>query len=507
MSKSVAYLAVLLTCLFSSATAEARRPNVILLESDDHHFQALGCMGDPVQTPNIDKLAARGVLFRNNVCQGTACSPSRNALLAGAYPHNTGIYYNKDGNLPDGIWTFPQALLRTGYHTALVGKNHFKPYSTVSMRDRTAAMAADEMRSLGFEYLFSTTGKVAAATAKDEVGEDPYRQYLASKGLLDKLTDDYKSRRGIADLTDLRPSVLSVDDYHDTYIASRAIDYLATTQKDEPFFLWVDFVAPHPPADAPEPYHSMHPVSSVRLPHKTVTPIEGIPAARAKIDPETYQKFRAAYYGMISLLDAQVGRIVAALEKSGQLENTIIIFAGDQGSMLGDLGLWGKGVFYRGSINSPLVIAGPQELVKHNAVDRPVQLIDLAPTILGWAGASEDDLAHCRGLSLAPLLTGVGEFERRDAFAEDAETKMVVNDRYKFIDSPSGPKLFDLEKDPNETTNVADKRTGLVENMQRKLERWEATSGTRLPPSPKLLPNGRTKKKAAAEPPMNTDKL
>ena len=100
----VACFTGLVVCSVLVSTAggtEPRRPNIILLESDDHHYQALGCMGDPVRTPNIDRLAARGVLFRNNVCQGTMCSPSRNALLTGTYPHNTGIYHNRDGNLPE----------------------------------------------------------------------------------------------------------------------------------------------------------------------------------------------------------------------------------------------------------------------------------------------------------------------------------------------------------------------------------------------------------------------
>lgn len=464
--------------------AETKRPNIILLESDDHHYQALGCMGDPVRTPNIDRLAARGVLFRNNVAQGTMCSPSRNALLTGAYPHNTGVYHNRDGNMAAGIWTFPQALRRAGYRTALVGKNHFKPQSEVAVRDRTTQIETAELRTLGFDYVHAMRGKVAAATSKNGAGDDPYCLYLEKKGLLEKLRQDYAGRRGLADLTDLRASPLGEENYQDTYIANQAIEYLASNKDERPFFLWVDFVAPHPPADAPEPYFSMHDPAQVRKPIPSQNKAPTTKRTR-DVSEETYQKFRAAYYGMVTLLDAQVGRIEDALEKSGQLENTIIIFTGDQGSMLGDLGLFGKGVFYKGSINSPLVIAGPPGLVTKAVVDRPVQLIDVVPTILEWAGASSDDIAHCRGASLAPLLTGRGEFARREAFSEDATTKMIVNERYKYIASPVAPLLFDLQADPNETQNVIDQLPEIRAELKQKLEQWTATTGEVLSPNSK----------------------
>lgn len=474
---------------WAAVAAETRRPNIVLLESDDHHYQALRVMGEPLQTPHIDRLAARGVLFRNNVCQGTMCSPSRNALLTGSYPHNTGVYHNRDGNMAADAWTIALALRRAGYTTALVGKSHFKPHSDVAVRDRTAELTTAQLNRLGFDYVHAVAGKVSAATSKLGPGQDPYRDYLRDKGLLDKLQQDYAENRGGGRADYVGASVLPEEHYQDTYIASRAIDFIAAHTGEKPFFLWVDFVAPHPPADAPQPYASMYEAAAMRKPLRGA---EGQTAAarRRPASDETYQRFRAAYYGMITLLDAQVGRIVAALEQSGQLDNTVIVFTGDQGSMLGDLGFWGKGVFYKGSINSPLVIAGPAGLVRPGVVDRPVELIDLAPTFLDLAAASSEDRARCRGESLAALLSGRGEYRRSAAFAEDHETKMVVTARYKYIQSPSEALLFDLEADPDELVNLAGKRPEVEAELGRRIAEWLDQTGPVLPPNT-VAPNRR----------------
>lgn len=465
--------------LLAGGSAYAARPNLIILESDDHHYQALGCMGDPVRTPHIDRLAQRGVLFRNNLAQGTACAPSRNALLTGAYPHNTGVYDNRDGNMAAGIWTFPQALQKAGYRTALVGKNHFKPHSeAASVRERTAEGQRRELESLGFEYIHAITGKVAAASGRYVPGQDAYRDYLQQKGVLDKLRADYEKRDRS---TGIEPSVLGVEDYQDTYIASRAIDFIRGHDRDRPFFLWVDFVAPHPPADAPLPYATMYDPAQVR---RKIPPPEGrVLRGRQKITEEEARRFRAAYYGMITLLDEQVGRIVAALEQTGRLENTVIVFAGDQGSMLGDHGQWGKGVFYKGSINSPLVIAGPG-VRGGQVVDRPVELIGVAPTLLELAGAPAEAVARCQGESLLPLLSGRGEYRRTYAFAEEFKAKMIADDRHKLIADPEEPMLFDLQADPEERKNLHGKLPDVQMRLQRELKGVLARTGPVKPPNP-----------------------
>jgi arylsulfatase A-like enzyme len=462
-------------------------PNIILLESDDHHPLALGCMGGPVRTPNIDALAARGVLFRDNVCQGTMCAPSRNALITGKYPHQTGVYDNHDGAMKAGVWTFPAALQRAGYVTALVGKNHFKPAPLPPERRGGEDGKVASTRALGFDHVHSMGGKVAVGTPSwnppADQDPDPYRAYLRGKGLLEKLETDYAARGNQGSSLEAKPSVLSEEDHQDSYIATQAIEWLRSAPGgDKPFFLWVDFVAPHPPADAPLPYATMY--DWRQMPAPLPAP-EGAPASGKKkvVSDEEARRFRAGYYGMVSALDAQVGRIIKALEAGGLLDNTVIVFAGDQGSMLGDLGLWGKGVFYRGSIGSPLVVAGVPGALRGAVVDRPVALIDLAPTFLELAGAAAEDIQACSGHSLAPLLTGKGAYARAAAFAEDHLNQMATDGRYKYARGKNGAMLFDLAADPQETRNLDGTLPDVEARMKRLIDDWRVATPPVLPPN------------------------
>lgn len=480
---------------FAPPAPADRPPDIILLESDDHHPMALGCMGDPVQTPHIDRLAARGVLFRNNVCQGTMCSPSRNSLLTGSYPHNTGIYHNQDGAMAPAAWTFPDALRRAGYATALVGKNHFKPHSSFAGKptQKPYGETARELQALGFDRVHAISGKVSAASKKTGPGLDPYRDYLRDKGLLAKLEEDYAKNRSEGSESVLA-SVLPEEDWQDSYTATKAIESIREAPKDKPFLLWVDFVSPHPPADPPARYLEMYDWRNMRTPIPAPPSSEPLKGRAKRLTPEVCQRFRAGYYAMITALDAQVGRIVEALEEAGRLENAVIAFYGDQGSMLGDHGLWGKGVFYKGSINSPLIIAGPKDFLRGAKVDRPVELLDLAPTCLEIGDATPADRGRCRGLSLMPLLTGKGQYARTAAFAErEGEARMVVDKRYKWIPHPETPMLFDLSEDPDERTNLAGKLPDVQARLQGLIDQWLAATPPIRPPNPragKAVTNG-----------------
>lgn len=462
--------------------------NIVFLESDDHHYQALGCLGDPVSTPNLDALAARGLLFRNNVCQGTACAPSRNSLLTGSYPHNTGVYHNQDSNFTEPLWTFPAALQRAGYTTALVGKNHFKPHSEYTGRpaDKPYELQLRETHALGFDHVHSISGKVSVATSKADPSEDPYRAYLQEKGLLTAFEEYYDEHYADARSGPPVAAMLKEDDSQDAYIATKAIEYLASDHSGKPFFLWVDFVHPHPPADPVEPYLSQYDWETMREPLPRANPDEPLRGLAKHRTEETYKRFRAGYYAMITALDTQVGRIVDALEANGQLENTLIVFAGDQGSMLGDLGFWGKGEFYKGSINSPLVMAGPEHFQQGKVIDRPVQLLDLAPTFLELAGASEEDRQQCFGESMAPLLTGEGDYLRAVAYAEEYTSKMATTSEYKLVRNEEGEdQLFDLVNDPNELKNIIGSLPVIEAEMNQLLDDWLARTGPIREPNPR----------------------
>jgi arylsulfatase A-like enzyme len=487
--------------------SSSKRPNIIFLESDDHNFQSLGCMGEPVKTPNIDRLAARGVLFRNNICQGTACAPSRNSLLTGSYPHNTGVYYNPDGNMDAGVWTFPLALQRSGYSTALIGKNHFRPNSEYvgEIAYKPYDLQIRDLNTLGFEYIHAIGGKVISATGTaTPPHSNAYRDYLREKGVLEKLENDYEKNRKEIPAISSSPSALSEEDCEDSYIARQVIQFLQNYSGDKPFFIWTDFVSPHPPADAPEPYASMYDVKKMRMPisdplEKAPPRVKALAEGLKKIKPEDYQKFRTGYYAMITALDTQIGHILDALEKKGELDNTVIIFAGDQGSLLGDHGLWGKGSYYKGSANSPLIIAGVPSIQKGKTIDSPVELLDVAKTILEVAGAPDPDLKKCRGYSLMPFLTGNGSFQGKEAFAEEADWQLIQDSQYKYVRYPEQNILFDLKNDPNELHNLAGTLPAVEEKMTHQIDEWLSNTAPVKKPNFKPVAPGAEKGHPAAE--------
>lgn len=475
--------ALLAALLPASAPGAADRPNLVLLMSNDHHPDLLGAIGSDVRTPHIDGLAARGAVFRNNVCQGTTCAPSRNSLLTGKYPHNTGIYRNQDGNMAPGVWMFPQALRRAGYHTALVGKNHFKPHGSTEAGERTSDEQMEQLQGLGFDYIHALNRKISAYTGKGEPGDDRYRDYLRGLGLLELFQTDYRDHRDKHFLNS-HASVLPEEHHYDTYIGTEAVRFVEKYRGEEPFFMWVDFLSPHEPADAPEPYASMYEPEAMPLPRDFDR--SRISGRLKEVTDDELRAFRAGYYAMITHLDAQVGRIVEALEKKGKLEDTVIVFTADQGAMLGDQGQWGKGEFYRGAVSSPMVVAGPG-VKPGTVVDRPVELTDLPPSFLELAGASPKDREECHGHSLLPLLTGRGEYGRRYAFAETHDRKMVFDGRYKYLQQAEGSTLWDLEEDPRELNNVVAEHPGVEKRLKQALADWLEATPPVLPPNPRPL--------------------
>lgn len=478
----------------SMASSPPQRPNIIVLESDDHHFAALGYMNPAIRTPNLDKLAARGVVFRRNICQGTMCAPSRNSLLTGTYPHNTGVYHNKDGGMVADVRTFPQALQRAGYVTALIGKNHFKPNTAVpdASLDKPRQMFIRELQSLGFDHVDPMRGKVTSGIAAYQPGFNSYQDYLQERNLLSVFQEDYVKNRNNGDAITATPSVLAEEHTQDAFIASKLIAYLDHLEKGKPFFIWTDFVAPHPPADAPQPYASWYSPADMPYPledalaHAPPQVVEQAKRQAAKHSKEDYRKFLAGYYAMVSALDAQIGLIVQALEKRGLLESTVIIFAGDQGWIAGDHGLFGKASYYDGSVRSPLLIAGTSRVRQGVSINETVELLDVAPTILDLAGIPSAEQKFCHGQSLLPFLSGEGEYRPKLAFAEEREWKMVFDGRYKYVRYPGQNVLFDLEADPQELHNLAGTRSTVEARLEAAIDHWLATTPPDRPKNPVL---------------------
>ncbi len=355
---ALAGLIVTISGLLCAETESPRQPlNVVLIEADDLNAMTVGYMGHPiVKTPHLDRLAAQGTVFTNCIVQGTACAPSRNSLITGSYPHNTGIYMNQSGaGLTENVWTFPAALQRAGVYTALYGKNHFRPFG-LNARGSYEEQNQVIRQQLGFDHAFSMMGKVAVSARKHPPESDPYAKYLYDKGTYDQLVNAYtKTRNGDIDFP------LVENDYVDSFIINSAIEWLGAQQeRDNPFFLWVDLTLPHPPMDVPRKYKTLY--KNVELPPVIPVRKAGLPASLANemgALRKDATEYRRGYYAMVTMMDVLIGRLVDHLDKSGLRENTIVIFIADQGSMIGHHGLYAKKYFYKEVINSPTIISHP----------------------------------------------------------------------------------------------------------------------------------------------------
>jgi len=436
--------------------AEAKKFNVVMVEADDLNPMTLGYMGHRVvKTPHLDRLAAQGTVFKNCIVQGTACAPSRNSLLTGTYPHNTGIYMNaSSAELPENCWTFPAALSRAGVYTAFYGKNHFR---------------TDQ---LGFDLNFSTGGKVAVSARKHPPGKDPYITHLHERGLQDRLVAAYKNRKGL----DIE-FPLDEEDYLDCFIINSAIKWIATEEaRKDPFFLWIDLTLPHPPMDVPKKYKDLY--KDVELDPVIPGLKTGLPASLAKDmnqSPRNLTAYRRGYLAMITMMDALVGRLVDHLDKSGLRENTIVIFIADQGSMTGHHGLYSKKYFYKEVINSPTIISHPKH-GKGKVITRPVELLDISKTMVTLYGCDSKDLSQTHGYDLMPLLKG-GAFERKYAHAEQHEVNMIQDEHFKLVTYKDGEILYDLKNDPDELTNAIAKHRSVAKTLRQKRDHWLANSG------------------------------
>lgn len=491
---AIAGLTMAMTGVLFAETGSSKKPlNVIMIEADDLNPMAVGYMGHRVvKTPHLDRLAAQGTVFKNCIVQGTACAPSRNSLITGSYPHNTGIYMNaSSAGLPESGWTFPAALRRTGVVTALYGKNHFRPFG-INPRDSYDKQNQVIQNQLGFDHAFSMQGKVAVSARKHPPEMDPYSKHLHDKGIYDALVAAYtKNRRGL-DID----FPLDEEDYIDSFIINSAIKWLKAKEvRKDPFFLWIDLTLPHPPMDVPQKYKDLY----RGVVFEPVIPVnkKGLPASLANQMRETprekINEYQRGYLAMVTMMDMLIGRLVDHLDESGLRENTIIIFIADQGLMTYNHGLRSKKFFYKEVINSPTIISHPEH-GKGKVITRPVELLDISKTMVTLYGCDPKDIAKTHGFDLMPLLTG-GSFEREFAHAEQHGVNMIQNERYKLISYDDGDILYDLKNDPDEMKNVISRRPEIARMLRQKKKHWLSHSGE-VKPSVLQQENGNAKKRA-----------
>ncbi len=460
-----------------------KKPNILMIMADQFRFDWLSCAGAKfINTRHIDSIADKGVRFSNAVCNSPLCAPSRASLTGGLYPHRLGVLSNLE-NYPVDQPTFYQELRKYGYRVATIGKTDLhKPEHFYGVNGDSPLMY-----HLGFTEPHDTEGKMNAAMFKSaEAGVEseagnvgnmplvgPYQKYLKNRGVLEKFVLDYQQRFH-APVWYAKASALSSEDYHDSYIGRKACEFLEQATPEYPWHLFVSFVGPHDPWDAPADYLQRY--ENAEFPEAITDPMIDKPnwvKAEHKRQSEgmsdgDFYKVKQNYAGMISLIDEWVGKILATLDQKGLRDDTVVIFCADHGEMMGDHGLFEKSIMYESAIKVPLLISYPGSKSKVEN-DSLVELVDLYPTILDFAGISYD---HDRldGKSLLPLITGKGTRHKEWVVSELRHTRMVSDGRYKLIQNCNDrDELYDLRNDPHELDNLFNREPAEAARLKAKL--------------------------------------
>ncbi|HEY8504813.1 MAG TPA: sulfatase [Gemmataceae bacterium] len=447
--------------------AKPQRTNVLLIVSDDLNND-LGCYGHPaVKSPNIDRLAAGGVRFDRAYCQYPLCSPSRASFLTGRRPNNTGVLRNPGRAsvsphfrefIPNTV-TLPQLFKQNGYFAARVGKLY---HYGVPRHIGTASLDDPE----SWDLTINPRGR-----DKDE--EDKIFSLVPGQfgGTLSWMA---------ADGTD--------GEQTDGIGATEAIELLEKL-KDRPFFLAVGFYRPHTPYVAPKKYFDLYPLDSVKLPEIPADHRDGVPPPafgsakkeQAKMTDRQRREAIQAYHASVTFMDAQVGRVLEALEKLGLAENTVVVFFSDHGYHLGEHGLWQKMSLFEQSARVPLIIRAPGKSGNGRAAGGPVELVDVYPTLAELCGLKAPD--YLDGTSLVPMLDDPSKTVKQAAFTQVQRGKVsgvsLRTERWRYTEWDGGERgvqLYDHEHDPQEYHNLAQNPdyAGVVTEMRKLLrEGWK----------------------------------
>ena len=418
----------------------------------------MGAYGNrQVRTPNLDRLATQGVRFDRAYCNSPVCTASRQSFLTGRYPRTIGVTQLRTP-LPEGEVTLAEMLKGAGYDTAVIGKTHF-----------------NSNLKHGFDLL---------------VNEPEHRRWLAAKGGKAPLPAGVEVQPAWKPFKDpahvwLNSRALPLGyadaDMPGTFFVKQGEAFLAA-ERDRPFFLMVSFTEPHSPFYFPVEYRGRHDPVAFEAPRVGPGDDWQIPEIFRPLTDEQKRGISAAYYTSVEYLDKNVGLVLDALERSGHADDTLVIYTGDHGYMLGQHGRFEKHCGYEPAVRAPLLVRFPGRVQPARTTAALVEFIDIVPTVLEFTGLPVPSAVQ--GRSLVPLLRGDTRPHRDQVFIEYSENEeaYVVTDRWKLIYGTgrrhredgyatarlSSPKsgrplpgrtvmLFDLENDPEELINLADR--------------------------------------------------
>ncbi len=457
--KSVLAILTLICLAGATSVSAAENPNVILVMCDDLGWGDVGFNGsETAKTPCLDKMAASSLKFNRFYSAAPVCSPTRGSAITGRHPFRYGIYFANTGHMRDDECTLAEALKTQGYATGHFGKWHLGTLTKLTEdanRGGPKGVAHYSTPAMnGFDVYFSTESKVPTydpmlkpkrfgdgeslrygwAAIEDESQAQPYGTCYWD-GEESRVTEN-----------------LGGDDSR--VIMDRAIPFIEKTSEDEtPFFAVIWFHTPHLPVVADKPHRDLY----VDRSHK-----------------------EQLYYGCISAMDDQVGRLRAKLRELGIAENTIVFFASDNGPENGTPGSPGpfrgrKRSLYEGGVRVPGLLEWPAMIPEARETDIPAVTSDYFPTVLDILGFTMPDAPEpIDGVSLLPLIRGEMKERPRPIGFQSRGVATLNDNRYKLvIQGKKSPELYDLIDDPSETNDIADKHPDMVEKMASELAQWQ----------------------------------
>lgn len=473
------------------------RPNILFITSDQHRGDCFGFEGRNVKTPHIDRMAREGTRFSNCITPNPICQPARGSILTGLLPCTHGVSDNGIDLDPKlGEQGFGRTLASAGYRSGFVGKTHFsthhtfQPTGTPEDRSTIPSLSEDWMGPyMGFDHMETM---ILGHYSQGRPGPPPdvlhYERWLYADGRGPekiKLWDTHL--RPDTGMLQTWNSALPVSWHHSTWVGNQSVRFLEKN-KDSSFVLWASFPDPHTPFDCPEPWSRLHHPDEIDLPFHLERDLDRRPwwhaaslAGTPQLEDQAMQKHRATfsrvgqldegrlrhtisnYYGMISLIDHNVGRILTALDELGLSDNTLVVFTADHGDWLGDHGLLLKGpMLYDGLLRVGCIARGPG-VKAGGVVDEPISTIDLAPTFYDYSGVTP--VANQHGRSLRTLLDG-GSESRDFAYSEwdlrpsrsgvnlQLRTARTKTAKLTLEDISSEGEMYDLFNDPHEMDNL-----------------------------------------------------
>lgn len=468
-------LLVLFFCVSASSTfvpaadlaGGAAKPNVIFLMDDQHRWDALGYVDSAVKTPNLDALARSGIFYDQAVCQAPMCTPSRNAMMFGLYPNQTGVLRNGRGMPDEQLPSRPLAELfrDAGYQTAGFGKTHWG--------------LACSTRGFETRYIAQCPEKNAVMMIDD--APEAKKRYDAESRTMGGGEENNLGYLGFT-------SPLPEREHRDGWVTGKCLEFIdSKIDPARPLFLYLSFLKPHAGHNVPAGYEKQYDANGVKYARQPPWKEDRSPHAAginrrdlyvdywSKATDEQWRLMTMRYRANCTWIDDMFGRVLKELKRKGVLDNAIIVYCSDHGEMLGDRGMTGKSQPYHPAACVPLVVAGPR--VKGGLLcDKPVETLDVTATLLDYAGLTPP--VDMDSISMRPFLEQGKDLPREVAKSSLGGWGLVFDGRYKLIagnwnrgdgskkgGAAGAPVLYDLQKDPAEANDIAKDNPVIVKRL------------------------------------------